>query len=88
MGPQSQVEACYAIVAQIPNIMNEVECIRICDEALAKQFTQYKIRLSSSEILECIFEECGVELADRIPILHQINLGTCKNKRVLDLLMI
>jgi hypothetical protein len=36
MGPQSQVEACYAIVAQIPNIMNEVECIRICDEALAK----------------------------------------------------
>lgn len=82
IAPASQLEACYSIVSppKIPsNVMHEVECIRLCDEALCESLKNYKIRLNSTSILECIFEECGIPLQDRVGILHEISNGSCKN---------
>jgi histidyl-tRNA synthetase len=45
--------------------MHEVDVIRICDEALSQYFDVYKIRISSTEILECIFEECDIPIHER-----------------------
>jgi len=49
--------------------MIEVECIRLCEEALSGKLKNYKIRINSSAILECIFEECRIPLTDRMEIL-------------------
>lgn len=51
--------------------MLEVEMIRICDLAFrrSKLSSRYEIRVSSSELLDALFEECNVDLADRIPLL-------------------
>ena len=94
MAPQSQLEVCYSVVVP-PNstpvdqdIMNEVECIRVCEEALSGKFKNFKIRLSSSAIIECIFEECRIPLEDRMDLLKQISTGSCKNQEVLGLFAI
>jgi histidyl-tRNA synthetase len=59
--------------------MNEVECIRLCEEALTGKLKNYKIRINSSAIIECIFEECRVAVVDRLEVLKQVTNGTCKN---------
>jgi histidyl-tRNA synthetase len=59
--------------------MNEVECIRLCEEALSGKLKNYKIRINSSAILECIFEECKIPLVDRMELLKEVSNGTCKN---------
>jgi len=59
--------------------MNEVECIRVCEEALAGKFKNFKIRVSTSSISECIFEELRIPLEERIELLKQIRNGSCKN---------
>lgn len=75
MAPQSLLEACYSLVAPLtPSLMHEADCIRVCDEALSQYFTHYKIRLASSELLECIFEECQIDIADRLPQLQSLAL--------------
>ena len=65
MAPQSKLEVCYSIIVpplMEKDVMNEVECIRLCEEALSGKLKNYKIRINSSAILECIFEECRVPL--------------------------
>ena len=49
--------------------MHEVECIRVCEEILSQNFKNYKIRLNTSSILECIFEECDIEVQSRLDVL-------------------
>ena len=51
--------------------MLEVEMLRVCDTAFknSKLAQRYELKVSSSELLDAIFEECNVELADRIPLL-------------------
>ena len=53
-------------------MMLEVEVLRICDAAFrnSKLASRYEIRVSSSELLDAIFEECKVELEDMIPLLR------------------
>ena len=52
-------------------LMLDVEALRICDAAFrnGKLASRYEIKVCSSELLDAIFEECNVELADRIPLL-------------------
>ena len=52
-------------------IMLEVEVLRICDAAFrnSKLAQRYEIKVSSSELLDAMFEECQVPLEDRIPLL-------------------
>lgn len=54
--------------------MLEVEMIRIVDLALkrSKLASKYEIRVSSSELLDALFEECNVDLADRIPLMQSL----------------
>ena len=55
-------------------LMLEVELLRVCDEAFRKSklAQKYKIRVSSSELIDALFEECTVDLVDRIPLLKLI----------------
>ena len=52
-------------------LMFEVDTVRMCDAAFrnSKLASRYRVRVSSSELLDAIFEECTVDLADRIPLL-------------------
>ena len=51
-------------------LMQEVEILRLCESAFLKWFsTRFELRVSSSEVLDAIFEECQVSLADRIPLV-------------------
>jgi len=91
MAPQSQLEVCFSTVvppAIEQDLMNEVECIKVCDEALSGKLKNYKIRISSSAILECVFEECRVPLKERMELLRQVINGTCKNPELLSLFKI
>jgi len=39
MGPTPALEACYAIISpKTQNLMNETECIRLCDQVLKSKF--------------------------------------------------
>ena len=55
-------------------LMLEVEILRICDQAFrnSKLSQRYEMKVSSSELLDALFEECSVDLADRIPLLQLI----------------
>ena len=68
--------------------MSEVECIRVCEEALSGKLKTFKIRISSSAIIECILEECRVPLENRMELLKQVSNGSCKNQEVLSLFAI
>ena len=51
-------------------LMQEVEVLRLCEAAFLKWFAnRFELRVSSSEVLDAIFEECQVSLADRIPLV-------------------
>ena len=63
-------------------LMHEVDALHICDEAFrnSKLASRYKIKVSSSELLDALFEECTVDLADRMPLLkllleQQVNMS-------------
>ena len=53
-------------------LMLEVEAIRTLDLAFkeGKLSKLYQIKVNSSELLDAIFEECKVDLADRAAVLH------------------
>lgn len=83
MAPQSQLEACYSIVVPPtiqPDIMNEVECIRLCEEALHGKLKNYTIRINTSAIIDCIFQEYNVPIAYGIELLKEICNGSYKQK--------
>jgi histidyl-tRNA synthetase len=53
------------------SLMQDVEVIRVCEQACRKQFQErFELRVSSTEILDAIFEECNVELQDRLPLMR------------------
>ena len=63
--------------------MQEVEVLRICDEAFrhSKLSHRYELKVSSSELLDALLEECNVDLHDRVPLLQLLqerneSLGT------------
>ena len=68
--------------------MQDVEVLRVCEISCRKQFQgRFELRISSSEILDAIFEECLVELADRVPVMQllyylQNNPGKSFNSNV------
>lgn len=44
--------------------------LRVCERACAQHFQgRFELRISSTEILDALFEECQVELADRLPLM-------------------
>ena len=51
--------------------MLEVDFLRICDQAFKQQslINDYQLKVSSSELLDAICEECNIDLADRVHIL-------------------
>ena len=53
-------------------LMLEVELIRNLDSYFRKSKLthRYELRLSSSELLDALFEECNVDLADRLHLLQ------------------
>ena len=51
-------------------LMQEVEILRLCESAFLAWFgNRFELRVSSSEVLDAIFEECQVSLADRVPLV-------------------
>ena len=52
-------------------LMLDVEALRICDAAFrnGKLASRYELKVCSSELLDAIFEECNVEIEDRIPLM-------------------
>ena len=52
-------------------LLLEVELIRTIDSYFTQSrlSNRYEIRISSSELLDAIFDECSVDLADRIQLL-------------------
>lgn len=55
------------------DLMQDVEALRVCENACRKWFQgRFELRVSSSEILDAIFEECQVELPDRLPLMQLI----------------
>ena len=54
------------------DLMLEVDAIRILDTAFrqSKLAQRYELKVSSSELLDALFEECKVDLADRIPLMQ------------------
>jgi len=51
--------------------MSEIEVLRVCEQACRKQFAErFELRVSSSEVLDALFEECQVDLADRLPLMR------------------
>ena len=51
--------------------MVEVDLIRTIDSyfSQSKLAHRYEVRLSSSELLDALFDECNVDLADRLPLM-------------------
>ena len=51
--------------------MLEVDLIRTIDSYFrqSKLAHRYEMRLSSSELLDALFDECNVDLADRLPLI-------------------
>lgn len=57
----------------VEELMLEVELLRITDQAIRKSnINNYEIRVSSSELLDALFEECEIELVQRIRLLQLI----------------
>ena len=67
--PRSEIQTLSQMSDE--ELMLEVEMLRVCDAAFknSKLAQRYELKVSSSELLDAIFEECNVELADRIPLL-------------------
>lgn len=52
-------------------LMQEIEALRVTEQACRKQFAErFELRVSSTEIIDALFEECQVELQDRLPLLR------------------
>jgi len=51
--------------------MVEVDFVRTLDSYFrtSKLEHKYEVRLSSSELLDALLDECNVDLADRLPLL-------------------
>ena len=66
---RSEIEALCQMSEE--ELMLEVDTIQMCDSAFrtSKIASRYKIKVSSSELLDALFEECSVDLPDRIPLL-------------------
>ena len=52
-------------------LMLEVELVHTTDAFFSKsKLEKYEIRVSSSELLDAIMDECNVDLACRLPLLQ------------------
>lgn len=54
------------------DLLAEAETIKVCDQVAQdyqREIGKYKIRVSSSEVLDGIFEECKVPLEKRYALL-------------------
>lgn len=57
--------------------MLEVDLLRLTDEAFrTSKIANYDLRVSSSELLDAIFEECKISLKDRVKLLQLIDNST------------
>lgn len=72
--PEKQSEVETLSQMSIEEHMLEVEMIRVCDLAFkrSKLSSKYEIRISSSELLDALLEECNIDVADRIPLLQEL----------------
>lgn len=67
---RSQIEAVCKMSEE--ELMLEVDALRVCDAAFRGSNLKYVIKVSSSELIDALFEECQVDLPDRIPLLKFI----------------
>ena len=57
--------------------MLEVDLLRLADQAFrTSKVANYELRVSSSELLDAIFEECKISLVDRIRLLQLMHKST------------
>lgn len=78
VAPIQKPALCFAIVQPGKHsLMHEVDVVRICDEAVSHYFKQYKIRINSTQILDCIFEECSIPINERAFHMLQLADGNC-----------
>ena len=53
--------------------MQEAECIKVCNQACKRYFeNRFQISISSTEVFDALFEECGVELSERLRYLDML----------------
>lgn len=80
------MEASFDIVSPTDELIYEAEAIKVCDQ-IAKKYQKeigpYRIKISSSEIIDGILDECQVTFEKRHILLKQ--LSTLENRNMKDL---
>mmetsp|Transcript_10996 Transcript_10996/g.14870 ORF Transcript_10996/g.14870 Transcript_10996/m.14870 type:complete len:100 (-) Transcript_10996:1601-1900(-) len=75
--PRAERRSWVETLGQMPEeeLMLEVDLIRTVDTFFrhSKLEHRYEIRVSSSELVDAIFDECNVDLADRLPLLQLLH---------------
>ena len=83
---QEIMEASFDIVSPTDELIYEAEAIKVCDQIASKyqkEIGQYRIKISSSEIIDGILDECQVPFEKRHLLLKQ--LGSLENRNMKDL---
>ena len=61
----------------IEELMLEVDLLRMTDQAIrAIKIANYELRVSSSELIDALFEECEIGLEHRFKLLQLIYQST------------
>ena len=56
-------------------LMTEVEVLRMTDQAFRSSgiHSRYELRVSSTELIDALFEECDVHLSNRVSVLQLLH---------------
>lgn len=79
------MEASFDIVSPTDELIYEAEAIKVCDQVAQKyqkEIGPYRIKISSSEIIDGILDECQVPFEKRHLLLKQ--LSTLENRNLKD----
>lgn len=80
------MEAAFDIVSPTDELIYEAEAIKVCDQIASKyqkEIGQYRIKISSSEIIDGILDECQVPFEKRHLLLKQ--LGSLEKRNMKEI---
>ena len=71
--PRSEINPLYCM--DVKQLMTEVDLLQLSVNAIQNLLpkVKYELRVNSTEMLDAIFEECGIELVDRVPLLMYLS---------------
>ena len=80
------MEAAFDIVSPTDELIYEAEAIKVCDQIASKyqkEIGQYRIKISSSEIIDGILDECQVPFEKMHLLLKQ--LGSLEKRNMKEI---